>query len=46
MKGKEWKDVLAAYNAGIGTYQSYNGIPPITETLGYVQSITSKKLMK
>jgi hypothetical protein len=32
---------LASYNAGIGTVQSYGGIPPFEETKNYVTDISS-----
>lgn len=32
-------NMLAAYNAGWGAVQQYQGVPPYTETQGYVRSI-------
>jgi hypothetical protein len=36
------KLTLAAYNAGSGRVDSEGGVPPITETVNYVNDITSK----
>jgi len=39
---RTWENTLAAYNAGAGAVNKFNGIPPYPETQNYVTSIMNK----